>query len=180
MHNVLLCLRKSWSDGPIWGWAVAPELPSRGSSWSQGGTAPTTHTGHTGDNTFKTCNSWADAVKCMKNSDIKLFFSSATSLFHIHPLLYLYEHFHCLLSPAKNKHLWVQGEGIHRIKNITQLGRNWKLSSWRPSVYLITNECQALSSCPPLCFQSRVVEGARRRLLKSLKRKLRAIPEKKR
>lgn len=42
MRDVLLCLRKSWSDGPIWGWAAVSELPSRGSSWSQGGTAPAT------------------------------------------------------------------------------------------------------------------------------------------
>lgn len=41
----LLCLRKSWSEGPIWGCAAAPEVPSRGSSCSQGGTAPTTHEG---------------------------------------------------------------------------------------------------------------------------------------
>lgn len=36
----LLCLRNSWSDGPISTFAVELEVPSRGSSWSQGGTAP--------------------------------------------------------------------------------------------------------------------------------------------
>lgn len=41
LGGFLLCLWKSCSDGPIWACAAVPEDPSRGSSWSQGGTAPT-------------------------------------------------------------------------------------------------------------------------------------------
>lgn len=37
----ILCLRKSCSEGPMCVYVVVPEVPSRGSSWNQGGTAPT-------------------------------------------------------------------------------------------------------------------------------------------
>lgn len=48
------------------------------------------------------------------------------------------------------------------------------------AIYLITNECEALSSCRPLCFQRRMVNIPHWRLVQSLKCKLRAIPEWKR
>lgn len=99
--DVLLCFRKSWSDGPIWGRAEVPELPSRGSSCSQGGTAPTIQIEQKFTENYKV----ELTVKCINHSNI---------LPHI---FYKFIHcFTCMHIPTvgwvlwKNKHLWVQGD----------------------------------------------------------------------
>lgn len=108
MRDVLLCLRKSWSDGPIWGWAAVSELPSRGSSWSQGGTAPATHI----DQIFYwEPKGWEQAAVKSINpilAHVLCTFIHRCTCMHIPTV--------CRVLWIKIKHLWVQGDNSRESK----------------------------------------------------------------
>jgi hypothetical protein len=82
----LLCLRKSWSDGPI-ACSIVPDLPSLGSSCNHGGMAPTTVI-KTYSPTYTDNNTVTN-----RRSSIVLIFN------------YLCEHFHCWKNPAIQKEI---------------------------------------------------------------------------
>lgn len=82
----LLCLRKSWSDGPI-ACSIVPDLPSLGSSCNHGGMAPTT--------VIKTYSPTYTDNNTVTNRRWSIVF-----IFN-----YLCEHFHCWKNPAIQKEI---------------------------------------------------------------------------
>ena len=131
----LLCLRKSCSEGPIWACVAVPDIPSRGSSRSQGGTAPTK------PETKGVC---VCVCVCVVLASL-LSWQDFNSGFQTPTWLYLYEHFHCLMNPGEvEKHKRVSNAFK---THLNQLQKSFFMSG--RSDHLVTNESQALSSCTP-------------------------------